>query len=98
MADVTPSALANSVMSKLYDVLTNGDGDVPASEDNFFSWCTPGIPCDPADFDFLSQGLTGVVRKAAAETVGAAAGGATPGAPPAPLSAADLERSEEQHV
>ncbi|MBW4463660.1 MAG: hypothetical protein KME47_25970 [Nodosilinea sp. WJT8-NPBG4] len=65
MALVEPSVLANSVMAKLYDVLTNGDDTVPKSEDNFLSWSTPGIPVDEADFDFLSQGLTGVVKKPA---------------------------------
>src|ERR671912_627498 len=58
MAEVKPSALANSVMGKLYDVLTGGDETVPKSEDNFFTWCTPGIPVDPLDFEFLKQGLT----------------------------------------
>jgi len=62
-----PSALVNSIMGSLYDVLTNGDDTVPMSEDNFFSWCTPGIPINVEDFDFLTQGLTGVVRKAAVE-------------------------------
>ena len=62
MADLTPSVLANAVMGKLYDVLTNGDATVPKSADNFFSWMTPGIPMDPSDFDFLVQGLTGVVK------------------------------------
>lgn len=94
MADVTPSALANSVMSKLYDVLTNGDETVPPSEDNFFSWCTPGIPVEPTDFEFLSQGLTGVVKKRDLEVlqpVGAGAGGAAP--PPAPeISAETLQQ------
>lgn len=61
MTDVTPHVLANAVMGKLYDVLTNGDGTVPKSADNFFSWMTPGIPMDPSDFDFLVQGLTGVI-------------------------------------
>jgi hypothetical protein len=61
MTDVTPSVLANAVMGKLYDVLTNGDDTVPKSADNFFSWMTPGIPMNPSDFDFLTQGLTGVV-------------------------------------
>ncbi|MBD2258596.1 hypothetical protein [Pseudanabaena sp. FACHB-2040] len=58
-----PSALANSIMASLYDVLTSGDNNVPASEDNFFSWSAPGIPIQAEDFDFLSQGLTGVVNK-----------------------------------
>lgn len=65
MGDVLPSQLANSIMGKLYDVLTNGDETTPKSEDNFFTWCTPGIPFEANDFDFLSQGLTGVVKKAA---------------------------------
>ena len=79
MADVLPSQLVTSIMAKLYDVLTNGDDTVPQSEDNFFSWATPGIPMESADLEFLSQGLTGVVKKASvAEMVGAgvAAGGA----------------------
>lgn len=62
MAEVKPSLLANTVMAKLFDVLTNGDDTVPASQDNFFSWCTPGIPVDPSDFEFLEQGLTGVIK------------------------------------
>ena len=67
MADLTPSVLANSVMSKIYDVLTNGDETVPKSEDNFFTWNTPGTPFDVEDFDFLTQGLTGVVKRSALE-------------------------------
>jgi hypothetical protein len=85
MADVLPSQLVTSIMGKLYDVLTNGDETVPHSEDNFFTWASPGIPVDEADFDFLSQGLTGVVKKAAiAETVGVTPGAGGPeGAQPA---------------
>ncbi len=64
MADVLPSQLMNSVMGKLYDTLASGDETVKQSEDNFFSWATPGIPVEPEDFEFLSQGLTGVVKKA----------------------------------
>lgn len=61
--DVKPSLLANQVMAKLLDTLTNGDETVPTSEDNFFTWCTPGIPVAPSDFDFLERGLTATVRK-----------------------------------
>ena len=64
MALVEPSVMINSIMGKLYNILTNGDDTVPKSEDNFFSWATPGIPIEPGDFEFLSQGLTGVVKKA----------------------------------
>lgn len=69
MADVLPSQLAHSIMGKLYDVLTNGDDTVPSSEDNYFTWATPGIPVEEEDFDFLSQGLTGVVKKKALDAL-----------------------------
>jgi uncharacterized spore protein YtfJ len=65
MPEVLPSELMNSVMGKLYDVLASGDETVPQSEDNFFSWATPGIPVEATEFDFLTQGLTGVVKKEA---------------------------------
>jgi hypothetical protein len=31
-----PDVLANAIMGKLYNVLTNGDATVPPSTDNFF--------------------------------------------------------------
>lgn len=64
MALVEPSVMVNSIMGKLYNILTNGDDTVPQSEDNFFSWATPGIPIEAGDFEFLTQGLTGIVKKA----------------------------------
>ena len=70
-SDITPSVLANAVMGKLYDVLTNGDATVPKSTDNFFSWCTPMIPYSLEDLRFLSQGLTGVVTPDAAAKLAA---------------------------
>jgi hypothetical protein len=60
---VLPENLMQSVMGKLYNILVNGDKDVPKSPDNFFSWCPVGIPFVEGDFDFLSQGLRGVVKK-----------------------------------
>jgi hypothetical protein len=66
---MTPAVLSNMIMGKLYNVLTNGDETVPKSDDNFFTWMTPGMPVDPADFDFLTQGLTGVVRKQDLDTL-----------------------------
>lgn len=69
MALVEPSVMMNQIMGKLYNILTNGDDTVPKSEDNFFSWATPGIPIEPTDFEFLSQGLTGVVKKAKLDEV-----------------------------
>lgn len=80
MSEVLPSELVNSVMGKLYDVLTNGDEEVaPASEDNFFSWATPGIPAEEEDFEFLSQGLTGVVKKADIDEMGGTTAGGAEG-------------------
>ncbi|SEI37742.1 hypothetical protein SAMN04487995_0175 [Dyadobacter koreensis] len=58
-----PDNLMNSVLAKLYDIIANGDGvTVPKSEDIFFTWCSPGIPFDENEFDFLRQGLTGVIK------------------------------------
>jgi hypothetical protein len=92
MADVLPHVLVSSVMGKLYDVLTNGDETVPKSEDHFFSWATPGIPMDVEDFDFLTQGLTGVVKKADLDTVrGTGTGAAADGTPPPEITPALLD-------
>ncbi|WP_005036221.1 hypothetical protein [Holophaga foetida] len=63
MSLVAPEMMLNQIMGKVYNVLTNGDDTVPKSEDNFFSWCTPGIPIQPEDARFMQQGLTGVVRR-----------------------------------
>ena len=62
-ANVLPQDLMNNVMGKIFDIITNGDGKtVPKSEDNFFAWTTPGVPFETSDFEFLSQGLTGVYK------------------------------------
>ena len=75
MALVEPSVMLNQIMGKLYNILTNGDDTVPKSEDNFFTWATPGIPIEATDFEFLSQGLTGVVKKAKLDEVRGTNGG-----------------------
>jgi hypothetical protein len=65
LSNILPSQLMQSVLGKLYQIITQGDGTVaPASTDNFLSWCTPGIPITPADLQFLTKGLTGVVTEA----------------------------------
>jgi hypothetical protein len=86
MSDVLPSQLANSIMGKLYDVLTNGDDSVPRSEDNFFSWCTPGMPVTKQDFEFLTQGFTGVVKTSAVKAYAGAGAGAAAGAAAGPVA------------
>ena len=104
-----PDVLANAIMGKLYDVLTNGDATVPLSTNSFFSWCTPGIPVSAEDFRFLSQGLSGVVTPQAAQNLnavtaasGTASSGAgstpttgTPGAPTTPPTGALSEAQLE---
>lgn len=67
--EVMPSELMQSVMGKLYNVLVNGDESVPGSDDNFFSWCTPGYPITPEELEFLKQGLTGAVKKQAVQAL-----------------------------
>lgn len=63
MSAPLPQDLMNNMMGKIFDIITNGDGTtVPKSEDNFFAWSSPGVPFEVEDFDFLSQGLTGVVK------------------------------------
>jgi hypothetical protein len=65
MANVLPSQLMQSVLGNLYDVLVNGDGKVtPPSEDNFLSWCSPGIPYDENQLEFLEQGFSGKLKQA----------------------------------
>lgn len=95
MPDVTPKELINSVMGKVYDVLANGDETVPKSEDNFFSWCSVGLPVEAEDFEFLRQGLTGVVKKRAIAEMTAPAPQLVPAngdeAPPAPAPAPATE-------
>lgn len=64
MADVLPEELMQTVLGKLYAVLTGGDESVaPASQDNFFSWCSPGIPITEDSLRFLSTGLSGVFNE-----------------------------------
>jgi hypothetical protein len=95
MAMIEPSVLANAVMGKLYNVLTNGDDTVPASEDAFFSWMTPGVPLEPSELQFLTQGFTGVVKKPAVDTLlGATATAAAGGQPatPQPLTQQQLDQ------
>src|ERR1700757_3241329 len=87
MTDVAPAALSNAVMGKLYNVLTNGDDTVPKSADNFFSWLTPGMPFQEEDFDFLTQGLTGVVKRSDADQL------IVPGTAAAPAPAASAPAS-----
>ncbi|HTI76487.1 MAG TPA: hypothetical protein VL634_15925, partial [Mycobacterium sp.] len=61
MALVQPAALAQAVVAKLYQVLTNGDDAVPSQPDNFFSWSAPGIPLQPKDLEAGAETLARLV-------------------------------------
>ena len=61
--NVKQEDLMNSVLGKLYDTLTNGDETMQKSDDNYLAWCTPGIPYDPEDFNFLKEGFRGFEKK-----------------------------------
>jgi hypothetical protein len=96
MPDVQPSQLMNSVLGKLYDVLANGDDTVPRSDDNFLSWASPGMPIAKEELEFLTQGLTGVVKKRAIDemqpTPPVQSDGTTPpNGQPVQLTGAELE-------
>lgn len=54
--------LMQGLMAQIYDIFTTGGEFANPSEDNFFCWLTPGVPVTPDQFDFASEGLSGVVR------------------------------------
>ncbi|MDI9635241.1 hypothetical protein QM565_05480 [Geitlerinema splendidum] len=55
MSDSESSKLMKSLLGKLYQVLTAGDGPAEASSDNFISWCVPGIPFKSEELLFASK-------------------------------------------
>ena len=61
--EVLPEVLMNSVLGKLYDVLTNGDDVVPKSNDNYLAWLPVGMPYPKEELEFLSTGFTGIYRE-----------------------------------
>lgn len=60
---ILPEKLMNSVLGKLYDILTNGDDVVPKSNDNYLAWLSVGIPFPKDELEFLSTGLTGIIKQ-----------------------------------
>ena len=58
--DVTGSEfLMQSILGKLYSILTTGNEVAPPSNDNFFAWATPGYPVTAKYFEFAYLGTTG---------------------------------------
>lgn len=55
----TLDQLGSTMLTQLSNIVNGGDGRAPASTDTFLTWCTPGLPFDPSDFDFAVGGFGG---------------------------------------
>ncbi len=53
-----PDELMNEVMGRMFEKLTQGDGQFLEDRRGFFSWATPGLPLNEDQFDFMT-GFTG---------------------------------------
>lgn len=59
---INAANLTQALMAQIYDIFTTGGEVANPSEDNFFCWLTPGIAITPDQFEFATEGLTGIVR------------------------------------
>ena len=61
MAAIPKETVTRALLAKLYEVLTaRPDADSDALPKNeFIAWCQPGLPFEPADFDFAVRGIGG---------------------------------------
>lgn len=50
----TPDQLMQSLLNKLYSIITGGIEGMPVDTDNYVSWITPGIPFKDDFFNFAS--------------------------------------------
>jgi hypothetical protein len=53
----TLQQLGTTMLTTLSNIVNGGDERVPASPDTFLTWCAPGIPFDPREFDFAGGGF-----------------------------------------
>jgi hypothetical protein len=53
----TLDELGSTLLTQISNIVNGGDGRIPASPDTFLTWCTPGLPFDPGDFDFAAGGF-----------------------------------------
>ncbi len=51
--------LGRKFLAQIYQILSGGDETVPAAQNTFISWCTPGIPFTADDFSFCVKGFGG---------------------------------------
>ncbi|MDN0189854.1 MULTISPECIES: hypothetical protein [unclassified Bacillus (in: firmicutes)] len=58
MPTVEPKKLMQSLLNKLYEVITGSIEDMPVDNDNYVTWITPGIPFKQDFFDFASLPIT----------------------------------------
>jgi len=49
--------LADVLINQISAIVLGGAGDVPAEPNTFLTWCQPGIPFAPSQFDFAVHGL-----------------------------------------
>ena len=60
--------LGNTLINQISDIVTGGDEAPPPSPNTFITWATPGIPMEPKNFDFATNGFGS--GKDAAEDIG----------------------------
>jgi hypothetical protein len=53
----TLEQLGSTMTTTLSNIVNGGDERVPSSPDTFLTWCAPGIPFDPTEFDFAAGGF-----------------------------------------
>jgi len=53
----TLDQLGTTMLTTLGNIVNGGDDRAPASPNSFITWCTPGLPFDPGDFDFAAGGF-----------------------------------------
>lgn len=51
--------LMQSLVAKLYEILTGDDNNITTPRNKYVSWFLPGVPFDPRDFRYCVQGFTG---------------------------------------
>jgi hypothetical protein len=53
---VDSKSIGSTLLSRLYEIVTSGEKGAP-SANSFVSWCMPGIPFEPEDFNFAIKGI-----------------------------------------